>query len=60
MTSNTLYCCVKFIIHKKLLKICNPSERLVVNFVKASFYQNDVLFDYSIKMPGFIHNTNNS
>ncbi len=23
------------------------------NFVKVSFYQNDVLFDYSIKMPGF-------
>jgi hypothetical protein len=26
----------------------------VFNFVKASFYQNDVLFDYSIKMPGFM------
>jgi hypothetical protein len=24
------------------------------NFVKASFYQNDVLFDYSIKMSGFM------
>jgi hypothetical protein len=26
----------------------------VYHFVKASFYQNDVLFDYSIKMPGFM------
>ncbi len=27
---------------------------LVFNFVLASFYQNDVLFDYSIKMSRFM------
>jgi hypothetical protein len=26
----------------------------VFNLVKASFYENDVLFDYSFKMPGFL------
>jgi hypothetical protein len=26
----------------------------VYYFVKASFYQNDALFDYSIKMSGFM------
>jgi len=29
-------------------------KRLVFNFVKASFHQNDVLIDYSVKIPGFM------
>ncbi len=43
-------CCDKFIIHIKIENIFFLHKRLVVNFVLASFYQNDVLFDYSIKM----------
>ncbi len=37
---------------KKIFVILH--KRLVFNFVKASLYQNDVLFDYSVKMPGFM------
>jgi hypothetical protein len=52
MTSNAQNCCIKFIIHKKKIVILH--KRLVFNFVKASFYQNDVLVDYSMKMTGFM------
>jgi hypothetical protein len=40
--------------YKFFKKFVILQKRLVFNFVKASFYQNDVLFDYSIKMPGFM------
>jgi hypothetical protein len=30
------------------------SNSLVLNFILASFYRNDILFDYSIKMSRFI------
>ncbi len=44
LTSKTQNCCVKFIIHpKNLKKIVFLLKRLVFSFVKARFYQNDVL-----------------
>jgi hypothetical protein len=43
MTSKTQNCCVKHIIHKKnLINFEFFHKCLVFNFVKASFYQNDV------------------
>jgi hypothetical protein len=51
MTSKTQNCCDKsllFIKEKKLEKCVILHKCLVFNFVKASFYQNDALFDYSI------------
>jgi hypothetical protein len=54
MTSKAQNCCVKFIIHKKLKKFVILHKCLVFNFVKASFYQNDVLFDYSMKRTEFM------
>ncbi len=50
VTSETQYCFDKFIIHSKTFrKFVILHKRLVFNFLNTSFYQNDVLFDYSIK-----------
>jgi hypothetical protein len=54
MTSKTLNYSVKFTIHKQIeKKIVILHNCIMFNFFKASFYQNDVLYDLSIKIPGF-------
>ncbi len=41
-------------IKKNWNKFVILHKHLVFNFVKANFYENDVLFDYSIKISGFM------
>ncbi len=54
MTSKTQNCCDKFIIHKKMEIFLILFKHLVFYFVIASFYQNDELFDNSIKLSRFM------
>jgi hypothetical protein len=55
MTSKTQNCYDKFIVPKKTWKkFCNPPSVLCLTCISKFFYQNDVLFDYSIKMSRFM------